>query len=367
MPDLIAIDMPPGTAFVDAMTQAWGHGNAVLPVDPRLPASARDHLLDAMAPARVISPEGVTNRDGIPVERGDALVMATSGSTGLARGVVLTHSALAAAAEATSQRLEVDPEADRWVACLPLSHMGGLGVVTRALHTETPYEVFAFQPSRVMEAGRLRGATLVSLVATQLNRLDVSAFRRVLLGGGPRPPSVPANVTVTYGMTETGGGVVYDGFPLDGVEVRISHDEVYIRGPMLLRAYRDGTSPVDDDGWLATGDLGSIDDTGRLVVAGRKSDLIISGGENVWPGPVEARLREHPAVRDVAVIGRPSPEWGEMVVAVVVPAPGAAVPELAELRSFVTETLPPFAAPRALEYLDHLPRTTLGKLRRADL
>jgi O-succinylbenzoic acid--CoA ligase len=168
-------------------------------------------------------------------------------------------------------------------------------------------------------------------------------------------------------MTETGGGVVYDGIPLDGIEVRIADDEIHLRGPMLLRAYRDGTNPVDDDGWLATGDLGFIDDTDHLVVTGRKSDLIITGGENVWPGPVEARLREHPAIRDVAVVARPSPEWGEMVVALVVPEPGAAVLELAEIRGFVTEKLPPFAAPRAVEYRDHLPRTTLGKLRRADL
>ncbi len=119
-------------------------------------------------------------------------------------------------------------------------------------------------------------------------------------------------------MTETGSGVVYDGVPLDGVEVRIAAGEVHVRCPMLFRCYRDGTSPLVD-GWFATGDGGRLDADGKLVVDGRIGELIITGGENVWPQAVEAVLSDHPAVRDVAVAGRPDAEWGETVVAYVVP------------------------------------------------
>jgi O-succinylbenzoic acid--CoA ligase len=367
MPSLIALDLPAGPEFVDALREAWDQGNAVLPVDPRLPAPAKRDLIAAMAPAQVVTPAGAVPSEGRPVAAGDALVMATSGTSGRARGVVLTHTAVAAAATAASERLAVDPAADRWLACLPLSHMGGLGVVVRALHTGTPFDVHdGFDPARVEEAAA-RGATLTSLVPTLLGRLDTGAFRRVLLGGAPPPASTPDNVTVTYGMTETGGGVVYDGIPLDGIEIRTIDAEVQVRGPTLLRTYRDGRDPRSEDGWLVTGDLGSIGEDGRLSIQGRKSDQIISGGENVWPAKVEAALIEHPAVADVAVVGRSDPEWGEIVVALVVPDPGAPPADLADLRSLVAASLPAYMAPRDVEYRKHLPRTALGKLRRVGL
>jgi O-succinylbenzoic acid--CoA ligase len=173
----------------------------------------------------------------------------------------------------------------------------------------------------------------------------------------------------TYGMTETGSGVVYDGRPLDGVDVRVAPgDEIHVRGPMLLRAYRDGTDPKDAGGWFATGDLGEIDESsGRLRVFGRRGDLIITGGENVWPEPVEAILAGQPGVADVAIVGRPDPEWGERVVAVVVPADPSAPPGLDALRAAVREQLGPWAAPRTIELVDAIPRTALGKVRRRDL
>jgi O-succinylbenzoic acid--CoA ligase len=367
MPYLIALDLPAGPAFVAALRQAWDRGDAVLPLDPRLPDPAKQGLIEAMAPERIVTPAGVVEAGGRPVEPGDALVVGTSGTSGTSRGVVLTHAAVAAAAEATSERLAVDPASDRWLACLPLSHMGGLGVVTRALHTGTPVEVHnGFDAVRVAEAAAT-GATLVSLVATLLTRVDAAAFRRVLLGGAAAPQPAPTNVTVTYGMTETGGGVVYDGTPLSGVEIRLVEAEIQLRGPMLLRAYRDGHDPCDADGWLPTGDLGSIAPDGRLVVSGRKSDLIISGGENVWPATIEARLRQHPAVADAAVVGRTDPEWGQLVMALIVPEPGAPPPELRELRAFVADVLPGYMAPREIEFREHLPRTSLGKLLRGSL
>jgi O-succinylbenzoic acid--CoA ligase len=270
-----------------------------------------------------------------------------------------------ASAAATSARLGVDPATDRWLACLPLAHVGGLSVVTRALLTSTPLTVHdGFDPVRVMAAG----CSLVSLVPTALRRIDPSAFRMIVLGGARPPADRPANVVATYGMTETGSGVVYDGRPLDGVEVRVGEgNEILLRGPMLLRAYRDGTDPKVAEGWLPTGDLGHWRADGRLHVEGRRDDLIITGGENVWPDAVEDALRAHPGVEDVAVAGRPEPEWGEEVVAYVVPVDRAAPATLDDLRNHVKATLPAWCAPRALVLLDALPRTPLGKLRRAEL
>lgn len=367
MPGLVAVEAVGGAWFVEALRSVWEQGDAVFPLDPRLPAPVRHATLDAMAPARLLGSDGSDLRrdGGRPVEEGDALVVATSGSTGDPKGVVLTHDAVCASAAATSARLGVDPATDRWLACLPLAHVGGLSVVTRALLTSTPLTVHdGFDPVRVMAAG----CSLVSLVPTALRRIDPSAFRMIVLGGARPPADRPANVVATYGMTETGSGVVYDGRPLDGVEVRVGEgNEILLRGPMLLRAYRDGTDPKDAEGWLPTGDLGHLQDDGRLHVAGRRDDLIITGGENVWPDAVEDALRAHPGLEDVAVAGRPDPEWGQEVVAYVVPVDRAAPPTLDDLRNHVKATLPAWCAPRALVLLDALPRTTLGKLRRADL
>jgi len=343
---LVAIDLPGGPAFVDELRRVWDAGDAAFPVDQRLTAAARHALCAAM-------------RVGDDVEPGDAIVVATSGSTGAPKGVVLTHEAVAASAVATSDRLDVRSD-DHWLACLPLSHVGGLSVVTRALTTGTKLTVF---PGFDATAAERSGATLVSLVATALARIDATRFRQIVLGGSRPPAERPANCVTTYGMTETGSGVVYDGVPLDGVEVDIAPDgEIRLRAPMLLRGYRDGTSPLDVDGWLATGDLGEWLPDGRLHVAGRRGDLIITGGENVWPEAVEAALADHPDVADVMVRGLPDPEWGQVVEAVVVPVGDP--PTLDSIRAHVKRRHPAFLAPKRLRVVESLPRTTLGKLRR---
>jgi O-succinylbenzoic acid--CoA ligase len=170
-------------------------------------------------------------------------------------------------------------------------------------------------------------------------------------------------------MTETGSGVVYDGLPLDGIELRVdARGEIALRGPMLLRTYRDGADPKDAEGWLRTGDLGEIDTrTGRLRVFGRAGDLIITGGENVWPDAVEGVLADDDDVADVAVIGRPDAEWGQRVVAVVVPVDRSRPPPLDRLRGAVRSRIGPWAAPREVELVDTIPRTALGKIRRREL
>ncbi len=343
---LVAIDMPGGPGFVDELRRIWDAGDAAFPVDQRLPQPAKTALLAAM-------------RVGEPVEPGDAVVVTTSGSTGEPKGVVLTHDAVAASAEATSRRLGVTSE-DHWLACLPLSHVGGLSVVTRSLHVGTRLTVL---PGFDAHAVNTSTATLVSLVATTLPRVQADLFRVIVLGGSRPPTDRPANTVTTYGMTETGSGVVYDGVPLDGVEVSIDDDDqILLRGPMLLRCYRDGTVPLNADGWFPTGDLGRWLSDGRIHVEGRRGDLIITGGENVWPEAVEAALADHPDIAEVMVRGVPDPEWGQLVEAVIVP--GDTVPTLESVRAHVKERHPAFMAPKRVRIVSSLPRTSIGKLRR---
>ena len=181
-------------------------------------------------------------------------------------------------------------------------------------------------------------------------------------------------------MTETGSGVVYDGRPLDGVEIAIgtglpgqgAHGELLVRGPMLLRAYRDGSDPRvpgpdGKGGWLPTGDGGRLDADGRLVVDGRLAEVITTGGEKVWPVPVEQLVARHPLVADAAIWRRDDPEWGQRVVAWVVPSDPSEPPSLGAIADLVRAGLPPWAAPKELVIVSQLPRTASGKVRRADL
>lgn len=362
---LIALDLPGGPEFVTALRRAWDDGDAVLPIDQRLPHPAREALLAALAPTHVVRPDGSIDAvaDGRPVEPGDAVVIATSGSTGDPKGVVLTHDAVAASAAATNARVDATTD-DHWLACLPLAHVGGLAVVMRALHGGQRLTVLPGFDAVAVGASE---ATLVSLVVTALARIDPRRFRTIVVGGS-RPPVDPApNVVSTYGMTESGSGIVYDGVPLDGVEVRIDHaGEIHVRGPMLLRAYRDGNDPKSADGWYPTGDLGSWRPDGRLHVEGRAGDVIVTGGEKVWPEPVEAVLQQVRGVADVVVTGRPDRTWGMTVTALVVPGPGGP-PTLDTLRAAVKDRLAPYCAPRALVLVDEIPRTALGKPRRREL
>ena len=398
MPHLVAIDLAGGPQFVEALTAAWGRGDAVLPIDQRLSDSAKRRVVGALKPSSIVGPGGEQLWPaGEPVEPGDALVVATSGTTGEPKGVVLTMAAVEASARATTARLGIDPKRHRWLACLPLNHVGGLSVVTRSLVTGTPCTVL---PG--FEAGAVSSVAgpdvFVSLVATALQRVAADRFHTVVLGGSAPPAGLPANVVTTYGMTETGSGVVYDGVPLDGVEVAVGQGvspaagggsggggdggsggaggdggsgggeggsgEIRLRCPMLLRCYRDRRVPLDPDGWLSTGDVGRWGADGRLHVDGRLSDLIISGGENIWPSAIEAALLSHAGVAEAAVAGVPDPEWGQRVVAWIVLSAPDDSPALDELRALVAELVAPFAAPKEIVVVDSLPRTSIGKVRR---
>lgn len=362
MPKLTALNLPGSPDFVHALQSVWERGDAVFPLDRRLPVAAQRSMLQGFGVATVISEDGETAlSDGEPIEPGDALVIATSGSSGPPKAAVLTHAAVEASARATSERLQVTDN-DHWLACLPLAHVGGLSVITRSLITGTTLTVIDGFDTDVVSASE---ATLVSLVSTALQRIDPSLFRAIVLGGARPPADRPPHCIATYGLTETGSGIVYNGKPLNSVEIEIRDGEVHVRGPMLLRCYRDGTSPLTSDGWLPTGDLGFLRDDGSLHVEGRRGDVINTGGEKVWPDDVERQLIQHPDIHDVAVTGLPDNEWGQIVAAFVV----SARPNLSldEIREHCRAQLPGYALPKQLELVEAIPRTALGKVRRSEL
>jgi O-succinylbenzoic acid--CoA ligase len=360
---LVALTLAPGEQFTAALEQIWGRGDAALPLDPGAPDAARDRVAAAMQLDR-------------PVEPDVALVIATSGSTGEPKAAQLTRAALDASARATHDRIGLEP-GDRWLSCLPWHHIAGLQVMLRArllgipLTVHDRFDVDWFAAS---------DATLTSLVPAQLARLldagvDLSRFRVILLGGAAAPPALlqravaaGAPVVTTYGMSETAGGCVYDGRPLDGVDVRVdAAGRIRLRGPMLMTGYRlrpDLDAAAFDDGWLLTSDLGGFDADGSLRVSGRVDDVVITGGENVVASEVAAVLAMHPQIAEVAVTGVADATWGQKLVAVIVPRSVSQAVTLAEIRDWSAERLVPAARPRGLVAVTALPRLGSGKLDR---
>ncbi len=375
MVELVAIDLPQDDTMVEAIQRVWGRGDAVCVLDRRLRGLARERELKALAPTIVLDATGETRRqEGATLFEGDALCVMTSGSTADPKAAVLTMDAVVASARATSEALDVDPSRHRWLGCLPCAHIGGLSVVTRALVTETPLSMLERPTPEALALAAADGASHVSLVATVLQRIDPWLFELILLGGAAPPRDLTANVVTTYGMTETGSGVVYDGRALTGVEVAISQPdadglgEILVRGPMLLRSYRDRpaplvTGPDGRPGWFPTGDLGRIGPEGIVEVKGRASEVIVTGAEKVYPPDVEVVIAGLAGVAEAAVWKRPDPTWGERVVAWVV-ADGTP-PTLEALRAVVSEEVAPYAAPKELVLVSSLPKTANGKVRRA--
>jgi O-succinylbenzoic acid--CoA ligase len=307
----------------------------------------------------------------------EPLVIATSGSTGEPKRVVLSRDAMRASALATQERLGGPGQ---WVLNLPPTYVAGVQVLYRSVVAGT--EPVLFEESFESAREQLTGRSYVSLVTTQLLRLlrddgtwperqALAAFDAVLIGGGPLDPGVRREaeaqgirIVQTYGMSETCGGCVYDGRPLDGVEVRIDDGEVLLRGPMLFDGYegeRERTARAMRDGWFRTDDLGRLDDDGRLWITGRADDVIISGGVKVPAGAVASALAADGAVVAVEVLGVPDPEWGERVVAFVAandPLTLDGLRDLVEPRAW---------APRQLVLVKELPLLPNGKVDRMTL
>jgi len=379
--DLVAVSIPPSPTWLEIVAETWGAGAAVLPVDHRLPSAEAAALLERARPTVVLEAGEARRVDGRRAEEDIALLVHTSGTGGSPKLAQFHRQAIDAAVASSALALEASDE-DRWLCCLPLSHVGGLLVLLRAILLGAPVAVHArFDPEAVMAEPDI---AFTSVVPTMLGRLvetgaDLSSFRAILVGGAHLSPELRtraeragANVVETYGLTETCGGVVYEGVPLPGTQMRIDADGgIQLRGPTLMQGYRfdevGSAAAFTVDGWLRPGDAGEIDRDGRLHVVGRFDDLINTGGERVWPDQVEAALRDHPGVRDVAAGGRLDPEWGQRVAVWVVPADPSDPPSLQELRTFAARTLPRYAAPRELTLADRLPRTLSGKLRRAAL
>ena len=330
-------------------------------------------------------------RAGEPIDDDIAVVVSTSGTTGVPKGAMLTASALTASAEATHRRLGGP---GRWLLALPAYHVAGLQVLVRSVVAgTTPVAVDAgFDGAALVSAVSSLGPgrRYASLVAAQLDKAlrdpaaaaALASLDAVLIGGGPMPQGVAerasaARISVvrTYGMSETAGGCVYDGVPLDGVRVRVersatSNDgRVVLGGATLAKGYRNAVrpDPFAEPGWFRTDDIGAVDDSGVLRVLGRVDDAISTGGLTVLPQLVEAALARHPAVADCAVFGVADERLGQRVVAAIVVATACAAPTLAELRAHVASTLPSTAAPREVHIVDELPRRGIGKVDRREL
>jgi o-succinylbenzoate---CoA ligase len=378
--DRAAIALAPGRDFVEAVHGCLLLGAVAVPVDPRLGEAERAAQTRGAA-AVVVEPLHGGTRMFVRTEwlpDDVALVVHTSGTTGNPLPVELTFANLQAHARAAAAAVALAPE-DRWLSPLPLAHVGGLMALLRCSAQAATFvlEPPPFDADRMARKLREDGVTVASLVPTMLERvLDAGgtpgpSLRRILLGGGPvtrallvRARTAGYPVCQTYGLTQACSTVTLSepgdletaGRPLPGLGVSIGRDgEILVTGPA-----------VAGEEVLRTGDLGRLDDDGRLVVIGRKADTIVTGGENVSPAEVEAALLEHPDVAEAAVFARKHAQWGEAVSAKVVPRAGAA-PTAAQLRAHCSQRLAGYKVPKGFELVEALPRTASGKLLRREL
>lgn len=380
--ELLAIDLPPGPQWAPLLRRLWEAGVAFMPLDHRLTSAERRAVVDRARPAALLDPAGVTLFPGDPIGLEVGAVVATSGTAGAPKLVELTRDGLTSALETSLQVLRID-RGEPWIACLSPAHVGGLLVVLRGAVFDTPVSYERFDRERSLT--QARAGSHVSIVPPMAARMadeseDLSALGILLVGGGHLDPDTRealedrgAHVVTTYGLTETAGGVVYDGvpFPTTKVLVREPENRILVSGPTVMEGYRNDPSATGSaftvEGWLRTADAGRLTDDGRLHVDGRLDDAIRTGAETVWPAEVERVLRTHPDVADVAVSGRPDPEWGQHVVAFVVPRDPGDPPTLEGLRDHVRERLARHKAPRELVLVEAIPRTPGGKIRRSPL
>jgi O-succinylbenzoic acid--CoA ligase len=366
-------------------------GTSLLPLSPRLSAAEREQIVTAEEPIVDLDDAGeLTQTEAdLPLlgeHDMDAICcrILTSGSTGTPKPIGLSYGNFLWNAVGSAFNIGVEPD-DRWLCCVPLSHIAGLGIVVKSvIYGTTAVLHDGFDVDRVAASLEEDGITVVSLVTTMLTRLldagaDLSGPRAILVGGGPVPEepleealAKGATVVQTYGLTETCSQVTTlssadarrkvgsAGRPLLSAHLRIQDGEILVQGPTVA------PGRADADGWLHTGDIGRIDEEGFLYVEDRLDDMIVSGGENIAPAEVEKVLLRHPEVADAAVVGREDPEWQQAVTAVVVLEAGStATPD--DLRRHCAESLAGFKVPKRVELAAALPRTPSGKLMRRAL
>ena len=388
---IAALTMHPRREQVVLLHALMKLGGCLLPLGPRLTAEERAAIVTAEEPIVDLDDAGeLTQTEADLPLLGEhdmdevCCRVLTSGSSGAPRPIPLSYGNFLWNAVGSGFNLGVQPE-DRWLCCVPLSHIAGLGIVMRSVIYGTAAVVHdGFDADRVGAALESDGITVVSVVATMLTRLleagaDLSGPRAILVGGGPvheepleEAIARGATVVQTYGLTETCSQVTTlapadarrklgsAGRPLLTTHLRIQDGEILVQGPTVA------PGSADADGWLHTGDLGHIDEEGFLYVSDRIDDLIVSGGENIVPAEVEEVLLRHPEVAEAAVVGREDPEWQQAVTAVVVLENGSAVtPD--DLRRHCAETLADFKVPKRVELAAALPRTPSGKLMRRAL
>jgi O-succinylbenzoic acid--CoA ligase len=396
----IGVHGPNGAGFVVAVHALMRIGAVLVPINTRLtPPEVAWQLRDAGV--EVLLREDELTRLVANVEAPRTIrdfrlgdwhsIVYTSGTTGRPKGAILTYANHWWSATASALNLGLLPE-DTWLACLPLFHVGGLSILLRsAIYGITAVVQPRFEPAEVNRSIDEEGVSIVSVVSTMLDRMLTqrgdrpypSHLRCVLLGGGPAPlplleRAIRSGVPVvqTYGLTETASQIATlppedtvrkagsAGKPLMGAKLRIEPDgEIWVRGPSVSPGY---LHQAARDGWLHTGDIGSVDADGYLYVLDRRDDLIVSGGENVYPAEVEAALLAHPAVDEAGVVGVPDPEWGRSVAAVVALKAGQRT-NAEELIAFCRQRLAGYKVPRHVEFRESLPRNAGGKLLRREI
>ncbi|MET0115783.1 MAG: AMP-binding protein [Sedimenticola sp.] len=375
-----------------------------MPLSPAMPAQQVETVLQRAGCAALVEmgtgddplPALVSGSTNTPVAANSPvrLIIHTSGSTGVPRGVMHTTKSIEAASRAACSRLDYGP-GDLWLNCLAPWHIGGIAILERALHAKAGVlPMQGFNAARIWQALQQHPVSHLSLVPAMLSRLLEQAagdpppphLRKVLIGGGPISTELFLKaqgrgwpLCVSYGLTEAGSQAATlctpgddwragDAGPaLDGMEIRIDDSGIIkLRGPMVMAGYLNPTltpgEGLSEDGWFSTGDLGRLDDSGHLHLLGRHDDVIVSGGINVHPATVEQVLNQHPDVDDVAVVGSPDPVYGEIVTAFVV---GNARDE--SLNSWCLERLPSSHRPRRIISIDTLPLLGIGKIDRGRL
>jgi len=347
-------------------------------VHHRLTDAERQRLyLDAPAPAE-----------------GALVIIFTSGSSSKPKGVMLSREALCSSAQASATNLGWQ-ENDRWLLNLPLGHIGGLSIVTRCLLARQCIVMAAegrFSPQAVLDQLHRYRITIASLAPTmlaQILELQPPAavpgdLRTLLLGGASASKALLSRaadlrwpVLTTYGLTEAcsqvttqsygtvNRGQLGAGAALPGMQVRIVDGMVEIKGESLFSAYYPPQdAPWTADGWFCTGDFGRLSEDGILHLLSRRSDLIVTGGENVYPAEVEEALEAVPGVEAACVVGVPDPVWGQLVAAMVVRQDATTE---AQINAHLREHLAPYKRPRVLLNVPALPLTGLGKVDRQEV